>query len=161
MSTIAAPQLLLLTQGMASLGKWGDWSCLVVGKKNGVWKAWQARITVMIRSQSIWALNGVGFGCTLQLRFSLMFLILTLFCMENRRGASDESVMKVVFLPAGYSCTWTDLLVSNMNQLRLLWDICSWVHHSGVVLQVEFVAFPFAPTNGSYHGMTLVLSSHC
>lgn len=85
MSTIAAPQLLLLTQGMASLGNGGDWSCDVVGylKKTGVWKAWQARITVMIRSQSIWALNGVGFGCTLQLRFSLM-LILTLFCMENR-----------------------------------------------------------------------------
>ena len=60
----------------------------------------------MIRSQSIWALNGVGFGCTLQLRFSLMFLILTLFCMENRRGASDESVMKVVFLPA-----WLQLYV--------------------------------------------------
>ena len=31
MSTIAAPQLLLLTQGMASLGKWGDWSRDVVG----------------------------------------------------------------------------------------------------------------------------------
>ena len=53
----------------------------------------------------------------------------------------------------GYSCMWTDLLVSNMNQLRLLWDICPWVHHSGVVLQVEFVAFRFAPKNGSYHGM--------
>lgn len=113
----------------------------------------------MIRSQSIWTVSDLAALCS----------FVSLWCFWFWRYFAwkivEEQAMNLWWKwsssQLGYSCMWTDLLVSNMNQLRLLWDICSWVHHSGVVLQVEFVAFRFAPTNGTYHGMTLFLSSHC
>lgn len=115
----------------------------------------------MIRSQSIWALNGVGFGCTLQLRFSLMFLILTLFCMENRWGASDESVMKVVFLPAwlqlyvdGSTCFQHESTSVALGHLPLGTSFrgraTSWVRSVSICTY-----------KCTYHGMTHFLSSHC